>query len=686
MPNRPSLGELLLRWQEVRQPPEVLCKDCPELLDELRKHIDAMQSMESFLKEGESRTSSQDLSAESPSQSSSSAPIPSSSRVEILVARWKLLHARGQKVSPEDLCRDCPELLDAVKKQIGSTLDGTQDFRVPNAPAAATIDEVRPPETLGRYRLEQLIGQGGFGEVWCGFDPELHRVVAIKRPRPDRPLSNQHVNLFLAEARKAASLKHPGLVPVHDVGQEGANWFIVSDFIEGTSLAAQIGTARPGVEQSVRIVAEVAEALHYAHLRGLVHRDIKPGNILLDRKQRAFLTDFGLAVSEDEQLEEKASFAGTPAYMAPEQVRGESNRVDARTDVYSLGMVLYELLTGRLPFKGKTLTDYQDQILHREPRPPRTIDDTLPQELERICLKCLAKAIPERFTTAKDLANELRQWLTRPAEARLSSPGAAPVPHSPAGIQRWHLLVMAGVLAIGLVLLVVPRSWVDRSDDLPKPASQEKPGLPVKEPQPGVWNDLLVRKPETLMRPKVVFKEVFDPVKKELWWDTVGDCMFRLGTATMPDYEVEITLEQTHLAGHRGLFLGCQPLKEEGKKNFFTCQLILLLPAKPPGPGHVLNRIVLIFNDKTARIFSSIAIGPMVTFPHKPPDRMMLAAQVKKGRLWRVYLNQIEVKGLELDTQPGQPNPLTGDFGVFADQDSCRLTSAQWRFEKETQP
>ncbi len=285
------------------------------------------------------------------------------------------------------------------------------------------------PPQLGRYTIQSELGRGAMGVVYKATDSVLERTVAIKTVNMalEQEGADKYEARFYQEARAAAGLNHPNIVTVHDVGKAGEVVFMAMEYIEGVELRTLMGEGqRVGVSQAVAIAAQIAEGLAYAHQRGVVHRDVKPANIMVVPNGPVKITDFGIARRRSaSELTQTGMLLGSPKYMSPEQVIGK--RADHRSDIFSLGVILYEMLCGAAPFNGENVTALMYQTVNFVPPAPSSLNDAVPELLDYIVAKMLAKPLEERYQDAQEVARDLRE-----CEKQLAPPPAGTLPPHPA--------------------------------------------------------------------------------------------------------------------------------------------------------------------------------------------------------------------------------------------------------------
>ncbi len=322
------------------------------------------------------------------------------------------------------------------------------------APAPTPVPTDAIPKTLGRFKIQRKLGAGAFGTVYRAYDPQLDRTVALKVPHAETMTTADRIERFLREAKATANLKHPHIVPVFDAGKDGAHHYIASAFIDGQTLSSAIPKNGMEFDRAARIARELADALAYAHKQGIVHRDVKPANIMLDKDGGVHLMDFGLAWRPDDETKPPRTGAprtepadasppagsgsavdrhdeskltkldavmGTPAYMSPEQASGQKGDAQPAMDQYAAGVVLYELLTGTVPFRGPKMAVLYS-VINDQPKPPRKVNSDVPKDLEAICLKAMSKEPEDRYEDCQEMADDLRRWLDgEPVTARRRS-------------------------------------------------------------------------------------------------------------------------------------------------------------------------------------------------------------------------------------------------------------------------
>jgi hypothetical protein len=393
----------------------------------------------------------------------------SSEPLSAVIACYLQAVDRGEPPDRAEILARHPDLAGELKRFFAD-LDGVECLARPlrqeagemvtAAPAASsdgalTMARVR---YFGDYELLEEIARGGMGVVWRARQVSLNRVVALKMILAGHLATQTDVQRFRQEAEAAANLDHPNIVPIYEVGEHDGQHYFTMKLIEGGSLAQAIADCRLQIADfqklAARLLATVARAVHHAHQRGILHRDLKPGNVLLDREGVPHVTDFGLArqVESDSGMTQSGAIIGTPSYMAPEQARAQKGLTTA-ADVYSLGAVLYECLTGQPPFRGATVMDTLLQVVEKEPEKPRTLNAKVDRDLETICLKCLEKEPDRRYESAAALAGDLERFLAgEPIQAR---PGGAVeravkwARRQPAVAALWAIIIVLSLAGLG---------------------------------------------------------------------------------------------------------------------------------------------------------------------------------------------------------------------------------------------
>ncbi|MEQ9410912.1 MAG: serine/threonine-protein kinase [Fuerstiella sp.] len=365
-------------------------------------------------------------------------------------------HAAGESVDvPNSLVADFQQAV-AADAALRDLLDRTVIAQ------PLTVDERTPPQLPGDYTIERELGHGGMGVVYLARQKSLQREIAIKVLRPSHQKFRNLVDRFLYEAQHLGKLRHPHIVAIHEIGDADGEPYFTMDYIAGESLTERLRRGPLSPTQAVELFKQVATGVQHAHKHGVVHRDLKPANILLNHQGEAFVTDFGLArqMQQDSSLTQTGEVLGTPQYMAPEQARGETSLVGEATDIHALGLILFEMLSGRPAFEASSPADVLVKVLHQEPESLRRLDNRIPRDLDTICLKCLQKNPTARYASVGALLEDIRRY-------EAGEPLQAQRPSWLSLAARWcrrhwkpaAAAVMAATLAILLVGPMFDRSY-----------------------------------------------------------------------------------------------------------------------------------------------------------------------------------------------------------------------------------
>lgn len=520
------------------------------------------------------------------------------------------------------------------------TLAEASSDRMPRS--LALEREVEPlPEKIDRFRILRRLGQGAFGVVYLAHDPVLDREIALKTPRHRGAWSAERLQSFLHEARTAARLKNPHVVTVYEAGTcPETEVYIALEYVAGESLGDRLRRGKLSIEESVRVCGQIADAVQQAHKLGLVHRDLKPSNVLLDREGNAHVCDFGLALLEDQQTHYRGEVSGTLPYMSPEQVRGEAHLLDGRADLWSMGVVLYECLTGKRPFHEGERLALEESILTRDPKPLRQIDETLPKPLDQLCQRCLDRDLRTRLRSAADFKEMLA------AEKRLATGPR----------KRLWLGAVVGVLLLAGAAALAAAAW-----------SWLSAGVMFSPPSPS-RRDLLARQPEPFLCPVTQPDHNFfySASMRRLVIASPHWSLFECGEhpAAM---KLDISTLNGNPPGTSGAFWGLHQDRNGHGHNTWQCLLIAVCPHEPR-PQETSVRLYRFHgyvgsNSISSNNYGETRLDSELTAP------LRLGVKVVDGELRGVRINDVPI------ALPLNPRAKV-DWRQFA-EGKCGLVSYQ---------
>lgn len=414
-------------------------------------------------------------------------------------------------------------------------------------------EEVEPlPAKIDRFRILDRLGQGAFGVVYLAHDPVLDREIALKTPQRRGGWSAERLQSFLQEARTAARLKNPHVVTVYEAGTcDEADVYIAMEWIAGESLDKRLRRGKLSVEEAVRVCDHIAIAVQQAHKLGLVHRDLKPSNVLIDRDGNAHVCDFGLALFENQQAHYRGEVSGTLPYMSPEQVRGEAHLLDGRTDVWSMGVILYECLSGKRPFQASERLALEESILTRDPKPLRQIDETLPKPLDELCQRCLDREPRNRLRSAVDFREALK------AQARTATRPR----------KRLKFVLAIGALLLASVAAISAAAWSRFSAGvMPAPMALGSRDLLARQPEPFHFN---------ATNPNENF--FYSPAMRRLVIVSPYWTLFECGEQP-PAMKLDISALRGDPPGTAGFFWGLHQERNDQGHNTWKCLLVVVDP------------------------------------------------------------------------------------------------------------